>query len=158
MTRPALVTMRYELERPAESQTPGATGSASVCDAGRISDAGGRLRISSDGMSEARYAVTPRRAAGPSLRLRAGDVQPRVGDRGIEIGEQMILMGELVERSHGLEEPKIPATKPATIAVIRPAVAPSPIVIPNASASGNATTLTVTPATTSPRQELLSPA
>ena len=39
--------------------------------------------------------------------------------------------------------------KPATIAVIKPASAPRPVVIPNANASGTATTPTVRPAITS---------
>ena len=43
--------------------------------------------------------------------------------------------------------PNSAARIPATIAVTRPASAPRPEVIPNASASGSATTATVTPAT-----------
>src|SRR3954452_18941173 len=40
------------------------------------------------------------------------------------------------------EPPNTAATRPAMIAVTSPARAPSPVVIPNASASGSATTLT----------------
>ena len=57
-----------------------------------------------------------------------------------------------------LDPPNNAATKPATIAVIKPAVAPNPLVMPNANASGSATTPTVIPATTSPRQERRTPA
>ena len=47
------------------------------------------------------------------------------------------------------EPPKIAARAPATIAVIRPARAPSPEAAPKASASGSATTATVSPASRS---------
>ncbi len=56
------------------------------------------------------------------------------------------------------EPPKMPATRPATMAVVSPAAAPNPVVIPNAKDSGNATTPTVTPATRSPRQDRARPA
>ena len=55
------------------------------------------------------------------------------------------------------EPPKIPATRPATMAVVKPAAAPSPVVMPNARASGSATTPTVNPATTSPRHDRATP-
>lgn len=51
------------------------------------------------------------------------------------------------------DPPKTAATRPATTAVIRPAAAPTPELIPNANASGRATTPTVTPARMSRRQE-----
>ena len=51
------------------------------------------------------------------------------------------------------DPPKIPATSPATMAVVSPTAAPSPVVMPNASARGRATTPTVNPATTSPRHD-----
>jgi hypothetical protein len=57
-----------------------------------------------------------------------------------------------------LEPPKIAATTPATIAVMSPTSAPSPVVMPKANASGSATMPTVTPATTSWRHEVRSPA
>jgi hypothetical protein len=50
------------------------------------------------------------------------------------------------------------ATTPAMIAVINPAWAPSPVVIPNANASGSATTPTVSPASRSLRHDPRSPA
>ncbi len=50
------------------------------------------------------------------------------------------------------DPPKTAATSPATTAVMSPAAAPTPDEMPNASASGNATTPTVTPARTSARQ------
>jgi hypothetical protein len=46
---------------------------------------------------------------------------------------------------------------PATMAVTSPAWAPSPAVIPNAKASGSATTATVAPAMRSPRQLVRNP-
>lgn len=48
-----------------------------------------------------------------------------------------------------LEPPKTAATSPATIAVVSPAAAPSPVVMPKARARGSATTPTVRPATRS---------
>ncbi len=51
------------------------------------------------------------------------------------------------------EPPRKPATNPATIAVVSPAAAPSPVVMPKASARGRATTATVRPATTSSFQD-----
>ena len=56
------------------------------------------------------------------------------------------------------EPPKTAATTPATIAVMSPAVAPSPVVMPNASARGSATTPTVTPARMSPFHDCRRPA
>ena len=56
------------------------------------------------------------------------------------------------------DPPNTAATRPATTAVTRPAAAPTPELIPNASASGNATTPTVTPARTSRRHECPRPA
>jgi hypothetical protein len=44
------------------------------------------------------------------------------------------------------------------IAVINPAWAPSPVVMPKANANGNATTPTVNPASRSPRHDWRSPA
>ncbi len=56
------------------------------------------------------------------------------------------------------DPPKMAAMSPATIAVMRPASAPTPELTPNAKASGSATIPTVIPASTSLRQELFSPA
>lgn len=56
------------------------------------------------------------------------------------------------------EPPNTATTRPATIAVISPAAAPRPVVMPNASASGSATTPTVRPAITSPFHDDRSPA
>ena len=50
------------------------------------------------------------------------------------------------------DPPKMAATSPAMMAVTRPAAAPTPDVTPKASASCSATTPTVMPASTSPRQ------
>ena len=50
------------------------------------------------------------------------------------------------------DPPKTAATTPATIAVIRPASAPAPLLTPKARASGRATMPTVSPASRSPRQ------
>ncbi len=51
------------------------------------------------------------------------------------------------------DPPKTAATSPATTAVINPAAAPTPELIPKARANGRATTPTVTPARMSRRQE-----
>ncbi len=56
------------------------------------------------------------------------------------------------------EPPNTPAIRPATIAVVSPAAAPRPVVMPNARASGSATTATVTPAIASSRQPARNPA
>lgn len=52
-----------------------------------------------------------------------------------------------------LDPPNTAATSPATTAVMSPAAAPTPELIPNASASGRATTPTVTPARMSRRHD-----
>ena len=57
-----------------------------------------------------------------------------------------------------LDPPNTAATIPATIAVITPAAAPIPEVIPNASAKGRATIPTVSPAMRSARQLPRTPA
>ncbi|CAB4708954.1 unannotated protein [freshwater metagenome] len=51
------------------------------------------------------------------------------------------------------EPPKIAAKNPATIAVMRPAPALMPVVIPKARASGSATTPTAIPANKSSRHD-----
>ena len=55
------------------------------------------------------------------------------------------------------EPPNTAATSPATTAVTSPAAAPTPELMPNASASGSATTPTVRPASTSRRHDRDSP-
>ncbi len=56
------------------------------------------------------------------------------------------------------EPPNTAATRPATTAVISPAAAPTPELMPNANASGSATTPTVTPAKRSVRHDFRNPA
>ncbi len=56
------------------------------------------------------------------------------------------------------EPPKIAATAPATTAVTRPMVGPTPVATLNASASGSATMPTVSPAARSRPQDVRSPA
>src|SRR5437763_17033094 len=72
-------------------------------------------------------------------------------------GTNTTVMAPVGPETCTLEPPNTAATSPATIAVISPAVAPSPLVIPNASANGNATTPTLMPASTSCRHERGSP-
>ncbi|BAS10315.1 hypothetical protein AHiyo4_37370 [Arthrobacter sp. Hiyo4] len=55
------------------------------------------------------------------------------------------------------EPPITAATSPATIAVMRPASAPTPELTPNAKASGSATMPTVMPASRSTRQDCRMP-
>jgi hypothetical protein len=56
------------------------------------------------------------------------------------------------------DPPITAATRPATIAVMSPASAPTPELTPNASASGRATMPTVIPARRSVRHDVPSPA
>ncbi len=66
------------------------------------------------------------------------------------IGTRTTVIAPVGPETCTFEPPNTAATRPAMMAVIKPAVAPRPAVIPKASASGTATTPTVRPASTSP--------
>ena len=68
------------------------------------------------------------------------------------IGARTTAMAPVGPDTWTWEPPNTAATRPATTAVISPAAAPTPELIPNASASGSATTPTVMPARMSRRQ------
>src|SRR5699024_10539743 len=69
-------------------------------------------------------------------------------------GTSTTVMAPVGPETCRLEPPKIAATAPAMIAVMRPACAPMPEVTPNASAKGSATIATVRPAMRSCRHVL----
>ena len=109
-----------------------------------------------------RYARSrPTRASDATTTSDAGhqtDEQDGVAPYRETIGTSTTVIAPVGPDTCTFEPPKTAATTPATIAVIKPAVAPRPLVIPKASASGSATTPTVTPATTSPRHVCRNPA
>jgi hypothetical protein len=74
------------------------------------------------------------------------------------IGSSTTVIAPVGPETWKFDPPKTAATKPATIAVMRPAAAPTPDATPNASASGSATTPTVIPARMSLRYEVDRPA
>ena len=74
------------------------------------------------------------------------------------IGSSTTVIAPVGPETWKLDPPKTAATKPATIAVTRPAAAPTPDATPNANASGRATTPTVMPARMSLRYEVDRPA
>ena len=69
--------------------------------------------------------------------------------RSATIGTSTTVIAPVGPDTCRLDPPNTAAAAPATIAVTSPAVAPTPDATPKASANGNATTATVTPASRS---------